>query len=1267
MKNRLITENQLDEWVRGNSRDAQAVIVELVYRLVAASCPRPKERRFPLGDSIGQHGPDGFLETAVGFAPFVPDGRSFWEVGTGLDAGGKATTDYNSLTESTPQDIRHDSSFVFVTPLSGRRDWEFSWKPEAQLSWLEERRRRGEWRSVTVIDGSRLIDWLQPFPAVEAWLGTAVGLPAHEMQTPERRWAELRPIGEPPPLTPAVFLANREAACAKLQEILAGNVLQLKIETHFLDQVPDFVCAYVSGMADDLRTEAVGRCLVIGGSAAWNTVCSLRDRHVLIADFDLDENETLSEQLLQRARNAGHVVVYGSLPGGIPHPNRVSLPNPRSYQISEALTSAGYPAERARTLAQKSGGNLRTLLRCLQNLSLMPEWAQGTPAAELVVAEVLGGWQESSEPDRAVVEKLSGKGYGEWIGTMREIARRPGTPLTVRDGQWKAGSRYEAWYALGPLLFDEHLDRLREVATVVLRERDPKFDLPAEERYLAPIRGMVLAHSASLRRGLAESLTLVGSHASALRSCSQGKAEAVAILAVREILAGADWILWASLNDVLPLLAEAAPNEFLDIVEKALGEHPSPLVGLFAQERSPLTGSNYMTGLLWALETLAWSQDHLTRVLLILGELADQDPGGQWGNRPAHSLTTILLPWLPQTCAPVEKRSQAIIALLREIPGIGWKTLLSLLPRAHQVSGYNRKPAWRELIPDDWSEGVTRGEYREQTSIYTDLAIEGARTNRSRLASLVDRLDDLPQPAQEKILGHLSSDVITSLPEVDRLDLWMKLVSLVARHRKFATAEWALAPERVDEIATVASRLAPTSPSLRHMRIFSERVELYDAQGDYERQRQELDQRRQEAVAEVLGTGGVQAVVAFAESVESPWRVGFALGMIGDGDVDRAMLPSLLGTEIAARSQFVGSFVRARFHTQGWQWVDQLRAHDWTSEETAQLLAYLPFAPPTWERVTQWLPAGEAPYWAKTNANQYEAEGQGLEFAIDRLLEYGRPRAAIGSLMAILQAKQALNSQQAIRALLASVTSAERPGQMDTYEAVQVIKALQDNPNTDPHGLFQVEWAYLPLLEDRQGAAATLLERRLSEEPDFFCEVVRLVFHPRSDEARPKPTEEQTRIATNAYRLLHAWRITPGTRKDGSYDGAALATWLERAKALCAESGHLEIAMTMVGHVFAYAPADPGGLWIHQSAAEALNARDAGDMRDGFRTELFNSRGVHGFTAGKEEADLATKYRSMADQVEASGYHRLATGLRELATSYDRYSDHEASRDPYDE
>ena len=97
-------------------------------------------------------------------------------------------------------------------------------------------------------------------------------------------------------------------------------------------------------------------------------------------------------------------------------------------------------------------------------------------------------------------------------------------------------------------------------------------------------------------------------------------------------------------------------------------------------------GRNYMTGLLWALETLAWDPDLLSRVVLCLGGLAARDPGGNWANRPGNSLTTILLPWLPQTCAPIAKRVAALSALIAEHPDIGWKLLVSLLPKPHSIS-----------------------------------------------------------------------------------------------------------------------------------------------------------------------------------------------------------------------------------------------------------------------------------------------------------------------------------------------------------------------------------------------------------------------------------------------------------------------------------------------------------------------------------------------------------------------------------------------------
>lgn len=1261
MHNRIITENQLDEWVRGNSREAQGLIVELVWRLVAASSPRPNERRFPLGDSIGQPGPDGVLNTDFSFDPFVPEGRSFWEIGTGINTGPKATSDYRELTAATPDAVRRDSTFIFVTPLSGRRDWEHTWKEYAQAKWLEDRHQRQDWRDVRVIDASVLIDWLHHFPAVEQWLAAAMYLPAQHMQTPELRWAELRTIGDPPSLIPHVFLSNREAACEKLKEVFSGTTLQLKLDTHFPDQVAD--------MDEDTRVDAVGRCLIISGVDAWNAVTAQRERHLLIADFDLDDADSAGTKLLEKARRAGHAVIFGGMPGGIPHPNRIAIPSPKSHQIEEALKKSGYNEERARMLAQKSDGNLSALLRCLQNLSLMPEWAQGTYAAELAIAQLLGAWNENSQVDKTVVENLSGNSYGEWIGKMREIALRPGTPLMQRDGVWKIVSRYEGWYTLGPRLFDEHLDRMKDAVVSVLREQDPKFDLPPDERYAASIHGKALKYSHVLRKGLAESLALIGSHPKALTSCSFGKADATAVLAVREILDNADGVLWASLNDLLPLLAETAPREFLDAVEKALNSEPCPFDTVFAQEGSGLMGSNYMTGLLWALETLAWDAEYLTRVVVILGELATRDPGGNWANRPANSLAEILLPWLPQTCAPVPKRRAAVETLLKERPEVAWKLLLSLLPSSHQVSSYSRKPAWREMIADDWSEGVTHQEYWEQIAAYADLAIRAVKNDLSKLSDLIDRLHDLPPPERQQLLAHLSSDAVVSLPQADRLRLWTELVDLVSKHRKFADAEWTMEPEAVNEIAEIAERLAPDAPSYRHQRLFSERdFDLYDEKGNYEEQRKELEERRQRAVAEVLAAGGMEGILEFAKAAESPWRVGVAFGVIAAHGVDGEMLPSLLESETSSLAQFAGGFVWSRFRGRKWPWVDQIDTAQWTPLQKGQLLAYLPFTPGTWERVTRLLGGDESPYWSKTSANPYEAETS-LELAIDRLVEHGRAHAAIRCLEKMRHDKQAWDSQRAVRVLQAVLHSSEGAHAMDVHAIVGVIKALQDDPNTNPDDLFRVEWAFLPLLNRHHGTFPKLLEQRLADDPAFFCEVIRTVFRSKKEE-RPveEPTEQQKNIATNAYRLLREWKTPPGSQTDGAYSGDALTVWLEEVKAACTESGHLEIAFSMVGHVLIHTPPDPDGLWLHHAAAMALNAKDTGDMRNGFSTALYNSRGAHRVDPeGRAEREFATKYRNQAEQLESHGYHRLASSLRELAVSYERDAERLASRDLFDD
>jgi hypothetical protein len=1260
----IITENQLDEWVRGNAQKAQGVIVELVYRLVVASSPNPRERRFPLGDSVGQHGPDGFLDTDSSLDPFVPNGKSFWEIGTGLDAATKATANYKGLTESTPESVRAESTFVFVTPLSGRRDWQYTWKEDDQAEWLAKRRKNHEWSDVQVIDGSRLVDWLKFFPGTELWLAGIMGKPVHELEIPEQRWVDLRTIGDPPPLIPEVFTSNRSAACEKLNEILAGNAVRLKLDTHYPTQMADFVAAHLATFDPAAQPDRATRCVIIKSPQAWISIATLPDPHVLVADFALDDTDSEGLRLLEKAKARGHAVIFSGMPGGIPDSNRLLLSNPNTHQLTEALKKAGYPEERARTLSQKSNGNLNSLLRCLQSLSVLPDWSTGTEASELAIAELLGGWKETSEADRSVVEKLSGKEYGEWIGMMREISLRPGTPLSYQDGTWKFALRYEGWYALGSRIFDDRLDRVRESCALVLTERDPALDLDPNERYLAAIHNQVLKHSHVVRKGLAETLALIGGHSDALTTSTSDKAAATAKLTTRDILGDADWKLWASLNDVLPLLAEAAPNVFLDCVEGATHEKPSPFSAVFAQEGKGITGSNYMTGLLWALETLAWSPELLTRVIVTLGELAELDPGGNWANRPENSIVMILLPWFPQTAADVSIRRTALRTLLQEVPEIGWKVVLRLLLNAQQSSSMTRKPAWREFIPDHWSEGVTQREFWEQTEAYSELAVDVAKTDPKNLTVLIDQLNNLSPAASAKLIDQLRSEEILTLSEEKRLPLWNELIDFVTRHKKFSSAPWAIGSDQLNQIEEAASKLAPFSPSLRHQRLFTERDHhLYEEHGNYHEQARRLEELRQTAVAEVFDCGGVTAIIQFAETVETPWRVGVAFGIVGPIDVDSQILPEMMGSQRKPIAQFTGAFVLGRFRTQGWKWIEGLDLSEWTVDEKATLLGFLPFAPDTWLQAEKMLGESENIYWLKTHANPYDATER-LDWAVDKLIENQRVNAAISALERLFYNDQSIEPDQIVRVIDAMMKSPDSLQTMDPHAVTQLIKVLQKNPPIDVNDLFRIEWAFIGLLNENFDASPTLLERTLAQNPDFFCEVIRAIF--RSDKAKEvseEKSETQQPIATAAYKLLREWKIPPGTEENSTFNPNHLNDWLSAVRASATESGHLTIAMEQVGEVLFYAPADPDGLWIHRSVATVLNAKDAEDLRRGYFVGVFNSRGVHFVDPeGKPERELADNFRKRANEIESAGFHRFAVTLRDIAAAYDQEAEQNRRR-----
>lgn len=933
--------------------------------------------------------------------------------------------------------------------------------------------------------------------------------------------------------------------------------------------------------------------------------------------------------------------------------------NTANTNPNEELQVANYQEQLALVTSietSSTSGNQTTELQSIK-LEITPQIEK--TLRDLVFGFFIGGWNENNSNDMQLIETTLKKDYQSWIESIREVYETPNSPITLKNGVWITSNKFELLEFLSGKIYDNHLDSLEIIANDVLGEINPEFDLQQKDRYAAAIYDKKLSYSENIRQGIAESIVLIGIDKDKLINCSTHTRNFTAPKIVRRLLLDTDWKLWGSLNGLIPTLAEAAPDEFLNCVEHTLHRSDKPFDYLFKQESNGFGGRIYTTGLLWALEGLAWSELYLPRALLILAELASIDPGGNWSNRPVNSLRTILLPWLPQTLANKDNRIRAIKPVVRDFPDIAWQVMLAMLPSQHETSSGSHKPKWRNPIPDDFKQEVLNVDYWDEVTQYANLAVDMAATDISKLTQLAREFDHLPAPAFERLNALLASETVLNLPEEEKAKVWKNLTEFTQKHRRFPDAAWVLPPDILEKIEAVTSHLAPTDLLLKYERLFGNNDwDLYDeeapAEKNWEVQREKLGEKRAKAIAEIYLAQGIESIYRFVNQVKSPNNVGIALADFNDGELTSNVIPKHINDENNQLKQFARGFAVEAFNKYGWDWAKAFDFTTWGVEQKVELLTCLPFDTKTIAFVKELLGKKENLYWKAAFINAYHTDID-LIFIVDKLLEVKRINSAIDVLHHRFREGKGLDIERSVNALLSINNSEDHTNQMSTYDTQELIKALQADPNTPEDDLFKVEWFYVPLLDELHGNKPVILQKKLATEPAFFAELMRLMYKPNdAGDDYPKPDEEKRNLATNAWRLFQNWKLPPGL-KDDVFNADDFKSWVDAVKNQANVDKRYEITMQEIGKVFYYYPESDDGLWLPKEVAEVIDGKDAEDIRVGYALEIYNSRGVHTIDPeGKPEMALAAKWDDRAATAVNDGYPRFGAKLREVAESYRR-------------
>jgi plasmid maintenance system antidote protein VapI len=1265
-----IKANDIERWVSHNIR-ARSRLAVFLRTLVHSTASGLTKVEFPGNDDAERPGWDGFVEASAG-TPWVPAGRSGWEFGTNEDPKAKADGDFKQRVKALDQKVRVETTFVFVTP----RRW------PGKAAWMTAKQAKRLWKHVRAYDASDLEQWLEQSLAAQAWLANETHMPAEHVRSLDKCWADWANVSSPP-LTGALFSSAIEATKrTMLSRLSKPSVGPILIAADSTEEALAFLAQLLGERGGELASHR-DRVLVFDKPGALPRLATGAQTFIPVVF-----TREVERELGPYAKSMHSIVIY-------PRNAATTTPDiilePATYEtFNKALAEMGKDRDETARLADASGRSLTVLRRQLSRVPAVrtPEWAEDRQtAASLVPFLFVGAWDSQNETDKLGLSLLAGGlSYDGLEKECQSLAQLNDAPI------WSIGtyrgviSKIDLLYAIAGAGTCDDLKRYYAMGRMVLGEDDPALDLEEDQRWAASMHGKTREFSGAFREGISETLVLLAVHGGHLFKSRFGiDTQIEAARVVRDLLPTPLTTRALEANDRdLPTYAEAAPDEFLSILERDLKSKDPAVLGLLRPVATGVFSHTSRTGLLWALEGLSWNPVMLPRAASILARLAQVEISDNWVNKPIHSLESIFRAWMPQTAANHQQRVDLMKKLAEKFPEVAWKICVAQFGMHYQVGDYSHKPRWR---PDGYGFGepfTTWPPIMNFIRDMVDVALTWKDHSFGMLCDLVERLHDLTDADQARVWALVKAWAKTKASDADKAAMREKIrLSTLSRRAALRSKKNAKAAAVLATAGKAAyAALEPSDLLNKHAWLFRdgwveesadeiEDIENFDAR----RQEERTKELRTEALREILVQRGLAGILDISERGKASWEIGVlaASAVLSEQELQKllrlALAPILVGKqEVHSHKNLIAGALRALFDDGKREALLNSIGASLSDDDKAQLLVLAPFGKSTWKLVDALTEAAQEKYWSDVTPQWiHNSDGENNE-GVERLLKAGRPRAAFSC----IRFEPGKLDAQVLFCLLSEMAQGgkDRPGHymLEQHYVEKAFKHLNNSPALTLDQKAGLEFAYIDVLarpwDSRDNYGIPNLERYIETHPELFVQAIAWTYKRNDGATDPVefqvPAERVTSMAERGYKLVEAIQRIPGHNDLGELEAERLAKWIATVRQSCAELGRAKIADVCIGKVLSCAPVGKDGVWPCEPVRDVMEDIQSEPIMRGAHTGVYNSRGVHWRgEGGDQERELAEKYRKWGQALQVSHPFVAAKLLMGLAQTYD----HDASRE----
>lgn len=1240
-----IKARQIESWA-DSQLEARSLLPVFLRKLVHSTGHDLRRVDFPGYDNAQRKGSDGFVEAGAA-TPWIPEGKSYWEFGTDQNPGLKAKKDYTARLKSVDASERANSTFVFVTP----RNW------HGRAAWEKQMNVTSDWRSVRAFDASDLEQWLEQSVPGQVWLAEQLALPIGGYETLERVWHRWADASEPH-LTPEIFAPSIAAYRGTLK-----SWLEKPSERPFV-------------VAADSRDEALAflACLFDNEelhqfkdfAAVFTSPATLRTLLASPVPFIPIVHSEDAERELADAHRRLHCIVFRPR-NAVDKEADIALDLLGYDALEKVLTSMEIDKGEVERLARECGHSPTILRRRLsRNAAIrIPAWAGDDEMAKaLVPMALIGAWHTDQEADREIASYVADRKYEAIENDIARLLRFDDSPVWSAGRYRGVASKIDSLFAIARMVTPADLDRFFVAAEYVLSESDPALELPEKDRWAAALYGKKRDHSSALRKGICETLVILSVHGDFLFQSRLGiDVEGRVVVLIRKLLTPLTLEKLLSHDHDMPRHAEAAPDEFLKIIEEDLKRDDPVVLGLLKPvDSGSFWSSPSRTGLLWALECLAWKPQNLPRVSAILARLSQQKIDDNWVNKPEASLQAIFRSWMPQTAASLEQRIKVLEMLTRRFLDVGWGICIEQIKLGSNIGHYSYRPRWRSDASGA-GQVVTHQEMYDFNRKALDFLIAWPSHDEKTLGDLVESLQGMPEEDQSKVW--------------DLIDDWSKKAGEAAkavlreRIRLFAFTRRGrrrnLEEATRDRAREVYESLQPRDSIIRHGWLFASQWvqestdEIEDEDFEYKKREERIDRLRREAMNEIWTEYGFEGVKELLTRSDAAGTVGrYVASCIAGVTPQVDFIRHCLSLEGDLRS-------KTEWCLQGFLWaigddsragVLQAAAEELPAEDRMRLFVCAPFQGSTWRLLNSYGEDICAGYWKDVLPSWGRYSPSELTELIDCLLEARRPRATFHAVQMDFKNIETSRLKRLLRDV--ATVNIEPAGhfKLNSYHISEALDSLDGRAGVTSEEMAQLEFFFIDALDHSKHGIPNF-ENHIAQSPTLFVQVVAHAYR-RSDEGEDPPewrienSDQRAAVASATYRLLGQLKRIPGTDENGRIEVAALTAWLAEVRRLCRDYARADIGDHCLGQLLTKAPMGENGIWPCEAVCEAMEEIASPKIGEGFHIGVRNSRGVHWRgEGGNQERELAAKYRAWAARLNFE-YPYVGGVLEGIAASYER-------------